>query len=234
MAIPAQPTIAQLPPAPQRTDTPTEFADKADVFVAALDPYRQQLVAGIDWQNTVFTETEAVYNATVTARDDAQGAESGAVDAKNGAQAAEAGANDAKDTAESAAAAAQSSAGLPSLTGNAGLPLVVAEDEAGVAYSGSLRRYDLASVASSATLDLAQSNVFRVDASTARTLSLTNAPGANRAMTVVVHITGNAGVTWPNGIAWDEGYAPPLGDSFTRVLLIWDGVEWTGSLGAAR
>ena len=100
--------------------------------------------------------------------------------------------------------------------------------------SASLTRYDLASVATTATLDLAASNVFRVDASSPVTLAFANTPGAGRAMTVVVHITGNSAVTWPTGITWDAQEAPTLGDAFTRVVLIWDGVEWTGYAGAAR
>lgn len=95
-------------------------------------------------------------------------------------------------------------------------------------------RYDLASAVTTATLDLAQQQVFRVDASTARTLSFVNAPGANRAMTVIIHITGNSTVTWPTEIEWDEGAAPELGSVFTRVILIWDGLGWTGNAGGSR
>lgn len=227
MAIPEKPTINPLPPAPQRTDTPTEFSDKADSFVAALDPYRQQLVNAIDWQNTVLTETE---QQASDAAQSAQQASDSAAGVSGYADAAEAAAN----TAESAAAAAQSAVGLPALSGNAGLPLVVDDDESGVSYSGSLRRYDLASVSTTATLDLAQSNVFRVDASTARTLSFANEPGADRAMTVVVHITGNSAVTWPAGIDWDSDAAPELGDNETKVVLFWDGVEWSGFTRVAK
>ena len=93
---------------------------------------------------------------------------------------------------------------------------------------GNFTRYDLASVSVTATLDLATSNVFRVDASVARTLAFANAPGANRAMTVVVHITGNSAVTWPTGIDWDSDAAPELGDNETKVVLLWDGIEWSG------
>ena len=100
--------------------------------------------------------------------------------------------------------------------------------------SAALTRYDLASISTTATLDLAASNVFRVDASVARTLAFANAPGANRAMTVVVHITGNSSVTWPTGIDWDSGAAPELGDSETKVVLFWDGVKWSGFTRVAK
>jgi len=95
-------------------------------------------------------------------------------------------------------------------------------------------RYDLASASVTSVLDLATSQVFRVDASAPRTLAFANAPGANRAMTVVVHITGNSAVSWPAGIDWDSGAAPELGDTFTRVVLMWDGAGWTGFAGAQR
>lgn len=100
--------------------------------------------------------------------------------------------------------------------------------------SASLTRYDLASADATDALDLAQQQVFRVDASTPRTISLTNAPGANRAMTIVVHITGNSAVTWPAEIDWDEGEAPTLGDTKTKVVLMWDGVEWSGCVRSAK
>ncbi len=100
--------------------------------------------------------------------------------------------------------------------------------------SAKLSRYDLASVSITATLDLATSNVFRVDASVARTLAFANAPGANRAMTVVVHISGNSAVTWPAGIVWDSDAAPELGAMETKVVLFWDGEEWSGFVRVAK
>ena len=90
-------------------------------------------------------------------------------------------------------------------------------------------RYDLACVSTTATLNLATSNIFRVAASTPRTLSFSNAPGADRAMTVVITITGNSAVTWPSGITWVDGdAAPELGDTETEVVLLWNGIKWTG------
>jgi hypothetical protein len=89
-------------------------------------------------------------------------------------------------------------------------------------------RIDYASTATADTLDLSQQQVFRVDASTAITLAFTNEPAADRAMTVVVHISGNSPVTWPASIVWDEDEAPTLGDNTTKVVLFWDGIEWSG------
>ena len=95
----------------------------------------------------------------------------------------------------------------------------------------SFPRYDLASTSTTSTLDLAQQQVFRVDASSSRTLSFSNAPGSSRAMTVVVHITGSSGaITWPSSIEWVGGSAPELGDNWTDVVLCWNGSIWTGGV----
>ena len=98
----------------------------------------------------------------------------------------------------------------------------------------SFPRYDLSSVATTDTLDLDVRQVFRVDASSPRTLAFANAPGADRAMTVVVHIAGNSAVTWPAGIDWDSDAAPELGDNETKVVLFWDGIEWSGFTRVAK
>ncbi|MBB3142184.1 glycine-rich domain-containing protein [Halomonas organivorans] len=158
MAIPEKPTLTPLPPAPQRTDTPTAFADKADPFVAALDPYRQQLVAAINWQEAVFEATEGEATAAAQARQGAQSAQSSAVGARNKAEAwademedvqVETGKFSARhhaakargyhDSAEVAAAAAQAGAGLPSLEGNGRRPLIVKADESGVEWGDALQ-----------------------------------------------------------------------------------------------
>lgn len=93
----------------------------------------------------------------------------------------------------------------------------------------STKRYDVASTAASATLNLASQQVFRVSATNNRALSFSNAPGSGRAMTVVIRLTGSNGtITWPSGIIWDEGAAPELRDSWTAVALLWDGTHWYG------
>jgi len=90
-------------------------------------------------------------------------------------------------------------------------------------------RYDLASATTTATLDLSSQQVFRVDATSNRTLAFSNAPGSNRAMTVVVRLTGSSGtITWPAGIEWAEGTAPELRAVWTTVTLLWDGATWRG------
>lgn len=106
-----------------------------------------------------------------------------------------------------------------------------------VAYNGGLQRldrYDLPIVATTSVLDLSKNQVFTVSATTARTLVLQNGPGAGRAMTVVISVTGNTGqITWPAGVNWSAGTQPALGASFTNVILLWDGAKWTGSVGAS-
>jgi len=99
----------------------------------------------------------------------------------------------------------------------------------------SFPRYDLSSASTTSTLDLATRQVFTVDATTtARTLTFANVPGAGKAMTVVVKISGSNAITWPAGINWHGGTAPELGATFTNVVLFWDGVQWTGVLGASQ
>ncbi|WNL39818.1 hypothetical protein RN346_04480 [Halomonas sp. PAMB 3232] len=113
--------------------------------------------------------------------------------------------------------------------GLAGDPLIKQPDGS-VAFGSALRRYDLSSIEADTLLDLDASNVFRVDATlTPRTLSFANEPGANRAMVVVIHILGENAVTWPDYIQWDSREAPVLESEFTRVVMMWDGIEWTGN-----
>lgn len=98
----------------------------------------------------------------------------------------------------------------------------------------SFPRYDLASISTTDTLDLATGNAFTIDASTARTLTFSNVP-AGRNMTVVLTISGSSAITWPAGIRWhgDGTTAPELGATWTIVVLSWDGTYWSGVLGAS-
>ncbi|MGE4532088.1 hypothetical protein [Halomonas sp.] len=157
MSIPAKPSLTTPPDAPQRTDPPTTFSNKADAYVTWQSGYRDELADAIDWQNTVFTatETEATNaadsataasnsaSASETARDKSQEwaenpedveVETGQYSALHHAAKAEG----FKDTAEAAAAAAQSAAGLPSLAGNGGKSLKAKEDESGVEWGPGL------------------------------------------------------------------------------------------------
>ncbi len=92
-------------------------------------------------------------------------------------------------------------------------------------------KYNLAIETSTGVLDLSSAQVFRIDnsATTAKTISFTNAP-ADRAMTVVVRIIGSKGViTWPADITWNDNLPPVLGTTLTTVCLLWDGLSWSGA-----
>lgn len=120
------------------------------------------------------------------------------------------------------------------LTGDATGPI----DMAGFALTADsvqAERYDLASISTVDTLDLATANEFTIDASSPRTLSFANVPGSARAMTAVLTISGASAITWPAGIRWhgDGSTAPELGATWTIVVLSWDGTNWSGVLGAS-
>lgn len=231
------PKITKLPTPPNRTDAPAVFVQRADEFLSPLPQFGEEINVSAEFVNTKAAEADASAQAASTARNAAQQAASQA--STNGAaqvQLAAGYADDARESAETARqheegaeallAAVGSAVGLPSLAGAEGKALTA--NAGGVAWSNEFSRYTLASGAATAVLDLAARQVFRIDASVPRTLSLANAPGANRAMAVVIHITGSAGVFWPANIEWDSGRAPKLGANFTRVKLLWDGVRWTG------
>lgn len=92
-----------------------------------------------------------------------------------------------------------------------------------------LGSYDLDVVITTGPINLAKTQIAVVNVTTNRTISFTNAPGSNRAMSVLVKLKGKAGtVTWPAGIKWHSGSAPELGDDYTLVSLLWDGTEWVG------
>lgn len=115
----------------------------------------------------------------------------------------------------------------------------VAADEPGVSprwqKALAFNRYDLFSEVTSAVLDLATSNVFRIVATTDRDIQFANEPGADRAMTVVVHLADASLsariITWPTSISWAGGVAPTLDGTKATVVLFWTGAEWVGSLG---
>lgn len=239
----ATPTITPLPEAPSRQNSAGTFATQADTFLSALPQLGDQINQVIDHiddqvdaaaksaelatKNGAAQVTLAKERATAAAQS-AQAAAQQSASAKIQAD----NAKSFRDSAQSAAAASQSSAGLPALAGKGGLPLVVKPDGSGVEFSGSLQRYDLDVTAATATLDLNASQVFRVDATQPRQLVISNPPAAGRAMSVVVHVTGKAGITWPAGVLWNNNQTPVLGSTWTTVVLIWIGDGWVGSVGA--
>ena len=59
MAIPTKPVLTTPPAAPTRGEYRTSFATKANAYVVFIGTNVTDLTAAIDWQNTVFNETEA-------------------------------------------------------------------------------------------------------------------------------------------------------------------------------
>jgi len=59
MSIPAKPTITSPPPAPVRGQDRTTFANRANDYIAWIGTNVTDQTAVIDWQDTVFTATEA-------------------------------------------------------------------------------------------------------------------------------------------------------------------------------
>jgi len=239
----AIPTITPLPEAPSRQNSAGTFAQQADSFLSALPQFGDQMSQAIDYVGEQASAAGA--SAQAAARDgarqvqlatqQAEASEASAQASKQQVASAKTQAETAKgfrDSAQAAAAAAQDAAGLPATTGKGGLPLVVDPDGTGVKYSSSLKRYDLDLTAATSVLDLSLGNMFKVNASQARTLTFANLPAATRATTVVLDIVGNSAINWPAGITWNNSQKPQLGDVWTTVILIWVGDGWRGSVGA--
>lgn len=110
--------------------------------------------------------------------------------------------------------------------GNA-LPIHISTDAIGL---DKVSTYKMKATDTTGVLDLSVANVFRISASTNRTVSFTNVPGADISMTVLVVISGSTGsFTWPGTVLWSAGASPTLGTNKTVVTLLWDGVSWVGS-----
>lgn len=91
-----------------------------------------------------------------------------------------------------------------------------------------LNRYDLSVTSTTANLDASVNQVFTVDLSSAKTLTISNLP-TGRAMPIVVIFTGNAGgVVWSNTISWTDNTAPTYSANRTVVTLLWDGSALIG------
>lgn len=107
------------------------------------------------------------------------------------------------------------------------LPIHISTDSIGL---DRVSTYKMKAADSTGVLDLSIANVFRVSASTNRTISFTNVPGSTTSMTVLVVISGATGAfTWPGSVLWSAGASPTLGANKTVVTLLWDGVSWVGA-----
>lgn len=70
----AAPQSTALPTAPQRNEAEADFVQKANAFVSALEPFRQDLQTQADWINTKAGEVSS--NATAAATSEANAADS--------------------------------------------------------------------------------------------------------------------------------------------------------------
>lgn len=96
--------------------------------------------------------------------------------------------------------------------------------------------YTLVSTDTVDTIDLSVAQLFRIDASVARTLSFANVPGAGKATTIVLYlhnITAGLSHTWPAGVQWSGGGEPVMEGSWMNIIMLWTGAEWVANIGSA-
>ena len=131
----AIPFINALPEAPQRTDARPNFALRADVFFAAIDPMRYQMNQMAAWMNdqrddiySYSDNVEAWMNATLAARNAAQAAATNAAASESAAK------DHLDDTAALIAGFTPTGDPLPEVT-SVNAPLVVATPQGGVKFS---------------------------------------------------------------------------------------------------
>lgn len=84
-------------------------------------------------------------------------------------------------------------------------------------------------------LNLQTQQVFVLDGIKNRVMAFDNQPGEGKAMTIVIKFKGKGGtITWPAGVLWHNDEEPELADTYTLVVLMWDGEEWIGNVGMKR
>ena len=90
-------------------------------------------------------------------------------------------------------------------------------------------RYDLPTATSTGAMDLAQNQVFKINASSAGTINLTfsNPPASTRSMVIVIEVTGNtATVSIPGTVTVVDGVDTTLGTVQTIITLFFDGSKY--------
>lgn len=144
MAANTIPTVSTLPPAPTRADAPADFTTKADAFVASLPPLVTQVNLTVKGMNDQASYLDQLKTDTIKSTgDNATAAENSAKNSSDSAAASATSANQAagfRDSAQTAAAAAQSSAGLPSISGKTDFMLSVNANGNGVEWRASVPR----------------------------------------------------------------------------------------------
>ena len=94
-----------------------------------------------------------------------------------------------------------------------------------------LNSYDLLTLASTGPMDLSAAQVFKVDNTATGTINVDfqNIP-AERAMTVVVEVTGNVGtLVFPGSVTFATG-APELKEGVNNLVFFKNGSNFTGYL----
>ena len=151
------PVIRKLPTPPNRQNAPAVFAERADAFLGSFPNLADDMNASAAFVDERAVEAEEAAQTSVSARNAAQQAVAnaeikGAAQVQLAKQEVQLAAGHAEDAAESAqgaaqshieamsaAAAAASGAGLPSLIGNRGKPLIVNDTETGVLFGDALK-----------------------------------------------------------------------------------------------
>jgi len=228
MAIPEKPTLTTPPTAPVRGEDPTTFSNKANAYVGFIETNVIDLTAAIDWQNTVFTATEA----------EATSAEADAVTATQQ-----------RVLAQTAATLAQSSANFKgvwsTLTGSLDVPAVVfhsnnywqlivdladvTAEEPGISGDWKLTVLGANWQAISTSISLAANAYYAVDfGSSALTLTLPASPGTND----FVQLYKSAGTSKGAIIARNGETIMGLAENLninveiTALYLVYNGSDW--------
>lgn len=226
------PVITPLPPAPTPSDNPEVFAQKSGAFVTAEVVMVPEINASLVWMASQVSACEG-YAST------ASGA---ATTASNAAIAAD----QSKTAAQAAAVAAGSSAGLPSLAGNARRPLTVLPSEAGVSWLSQIKALYIepllkASVTGAYALNVGVSGFFNLTLTGNTVISVTGLPTLSATEVLVVALNVNQGatafgLTFPASWIWrSSGGLPPAAPAAGKsaeYLLTFEGSQVFARKGA--
>lgn len=207
------PTVTALPTAPQRTDDPSVFSDRADAWVSALDTYTTEINALGD-----YVETEgAIVDSAVAIVQASSGLDQfrGAWDSGT-----------AYVTGDSVYLASNGKYYIALQSGTNQSPDVQTGYWSEVLSQNALDLYGRwtgDAVSTAATVDCADGNHFYAAISANTTFNFTNLPASGRSYSWVLEVamTGDRTVAFTHTITWRAGVAPtPLGDTTTLFLFL--------------
>lgn len=231
MAVTA-PVITPLPDPPLPTDSPATFDSKAGASLLAQQAMVPQINTSLSWIATQVNASEGYKNDAATSASSASGSAASADQSRIAAQA--------------AAAAAGSSAGLPSLSGNARRPLAVLANESGVSWLTQVKALYIepllkTNVTGSYALGIGTSGFFNLTLTGNTTLSFSGTPtlSATEALVLVVRINQGAtaySLTFPASIIWISagGISPgaPAANKTIEYLFTFEGSQIFGRKGS--